>query len=527
MPVLNHDSLSANLSTAARIRKPAVRSAGGVVAAHHRVAAQVGADVLRRGGNAVDAAVATGFAAGVVEPWMSGIGGIGVMLIREARSGRISVVDFGARSPRALDPADYPLAGGADSDLFGWPGVVENRNLVGARAVAVPAMVAGHALAHERFGTLPWAELIAPAAEIAETGADVDWYTSLLVASAFAELARDPGSSAHFLRNDAPIVPGPASTGTPPRMPWPALARTLRAIGEKGAAAFYEGEVARAMIADMERAGGSLSLEDLAACRAVSREPQVLHYNGYDISVAPELNGGPTMLEAMEHLLAEHAPSGDAPDGKAFSAMATALKRAWKRRLAEMGDKSPHPTSTTNFSIVDGEGNIVVVTQTLLSLFGARLLLPETGIMMNNGINWFDPRPGAPNSIGPDKRVLSNYCPAIAVRGDDVIGVGGSGGRKIIPAMMNLLTFMIDYGMDLETAMHAPRIDVSSPDLVVADRLLPQDVLDALGADHETILAERGTFPNNFTTASVVRRRGGVSEGASEPVQPTAEAIAA
>jgi gamma-glutamyltranspeptidase / glutathione hydrolase len=241
------------------------------------------------------------------------------------------------------------------------------------------------------------------------------------------------------------------------------------------------------------------------------------------------LNGGPTMLEAMEHLQPVLAPSGDAPDGRAFSAMANALKRAWKRRLAEMGDKSPHPTSTTNFSVVDKEGNIVVVTQTLLSLFGARLLLPETGIMMNNGINWFDPRPGAPNSIGPNKRVLSNYCPAVAVRGngEDVIGVGGSGGRKIIPAMMNLLSFMIDYGMDLETAMHAPRIDVSGPDLVVADRLLPQDVLEVLGEDHETVLAERGPYPNNFTTASAVRRRGGVNEGASEPVQPTAEAIGA
>jgi gamma-glutamyltranspeptidase/glutathione hydrolase len=192
-----------------------------------------------------------------------------------------------------------------------------------------------------------------------------------------------------------------------------------------------------------------------------------------------------------------------------------------------MGDKSPHPTSTTNFSIVDKDGNIVVVTPTLLSLVGARLLLPETGIMMHHGINWFDPRPGAPNSIGANKRVLSNYCPAIAVRGDDVIGVGGSGGRKIIPAMMNLLTFMIDYGMDLETAMHAPRIDVSSPNLVVADLLLPQEVLETLAKDHDTVLAERGAYPNNFTTASVVRRRDGVNEGASEPVQPTAEAVGA
>jgi gamma-glutamyltranspeptidase / glutathione hydrolase len=230
--VLHKDALSKNLSTAAFIRKPATRSDGGVVAAHHREAAVAGAEVLRKGGNAVDAAVATGFVAGVVEPWMSGIGGIGVMLIREARSGRISVIDFGARSPRALDPADYPLAAGADSDLFGWPTVVENRNLVGAKAVAVPAMVAGHALAHERFGIRPWAELLAPSIALAETGADVDWYTSLIVASALNELKSDPGSRAHFLRDGAPVMSGPATSGAPPRMPWPALARTLRAIAE-------------------------------------------------------------------------------------------------------------------------------------------------------------------------------------------------------------------------------------------------------------------------------------------------------
>jgi gamma-glutamyltranspeptidase / glutathione hydrolase len=285
--------------------------------------------------------------------------------------------------------------------------------------------------------------------------------------------------------------------------------------------------VARAVAADMKRAGGSLSLEDLAACRATPRKPRTMRYGGYDLSVAPELNGGPTMLEAMEHFAGEHRPTGSSPDGKALSAMATALHRAWKRRLAEMGDLAPHPTSTTNFSVVDREGNVVVCTQTLLSLFGARLLLPETGIIMNNGINWFDPRPGAVNAIGPNKRVLSNYCPAIAVREDDVIGVGGSGGRKIIPAMMNLLSFMIDYGMDLESAMHAPRIDVSGPDMIVADRHIAPVALEVLGADHDVVLADRCPYPNNFTTASVVRRRGGVNEGAAEPVQPMAEAIGA
>jgi gamma-glutamyltranspeptidase/glutathione hydrolase len=524
--MLRRHALSENLSRKANIRKPVARGAGGVVAAHHRVATQVGIDILRKGGNAVDAAIATGFAAGVAEPWMSGIGGIGVMLVREAQSGRISVIDFGARSPRGLDPADFPIIGGADSDLFGWPMVEDNRNVVGAKAIAVPAMVAGHALAHERFGSKPWADLVMPAAEIAQTGIEIDWYSSLIVTTALADLQRDPGCTEHFLRGGYPIVQGPMAGAAAPRMPWPALARTLRSIAQEGASTFYTGSVARDLIADIAALGGYLSMEDLARARAHLREPATLRYRDYEIAVAPELNGGPTMLEAMTTLQEGHTPSGDAPDGAMYAAMAGALKQAWTRRLAEMGDGTPHPSSTTNFAVADAQGNLVVCTQTLLSLFGARVISPETGILMNNGINWFDPRPEAVNAIGPDKRVLANYCPAIATGADDVIALGGAGGRKIIPAMMNLLCFMIDHGMSLEEAMHHPRIDVSGPDKLVADASLPEALLEELAARHEVTLADRVPYPINFTTASAVRRRVGVNEAGAEPVQPTAEALA-
>ena len=523
--MLRRHALSENLSRKANIRKPVARGAGGVVAAHHRVAAQAGIDILRKGGNAVDAAIATGFAAGVAEPWMSGIGGIGVMLVREAQSGRITVIDFGARSPQGLDPADFPVIGGADSDLFGWPIVEDNRNVVGAKAIAVPAMVAGHALAHERFGSKPWADLVMPAAEIAQTGVEIDWYGSMIVTTALADLQRDPGCAEHFLRGGLPLMQGPTAGAAAARLPWPALARSLRSIAQEGASTFYTGSLARALIADIEARGGYLSLDDLAAVKAQVREPATLRYRDYDIAVAPELNGGPTMLEAMTTLQEGHAPSGDAPDAAMYAAMADALKQAWTRRLAEMGDGTPHPSSTTNFAVADAQGNLVVCTQTLLSLFGARLLSPETGILMNNGINWFDPRPEAVNAIGPGKRVLANYCPAIATGADDVIALGGAGGRKIIPAMMNLLCFMIDHGMSLEDAMHHPRIDVSGPDTLVADAALPQALLEDLAARHEVTLADRVPYPINFTTASAVRRRVGVNEAGAEPVQPTAEAL--
>jgi gamma-glutamyltranspeptidase / glutathione hydrolase len=525
--LLDLRTLSENLSVHQTMRKPAVAGPRGVVAAHHRVAAEIGADVLRRGGNAVDAAIATAFAVGVAEPWMSGIGGIGAMLVREARSGRVSVVDFGARAPAALDPAAYVVAEGTDRDLFGWPKVVGGRNLAGPYAVAVPAMVAGHALAHELFATRRWEELVAPAAELAEAGVQVDWHTTLWIAAAFGDLSRDPGCRSVFLPGGVPPFPAGAAIGAPPRLKWPALAGTLRRIAAEGPRAFYEGPIARAVAAEVRAGGGFLSEGDLAGCRAERREPAVLRYRGHDIHVAPELNGGPTMLEALASLQQGWSPAGTAPDGAAFAAYADALRPAWQRRLAEMGDRAPHATSTTNLCVVDGEGNVVVVTQTLLSLFGARLLLPETGILMNNGINWFDPRPGAPNSIGPGKRVLSNYAPAIAVGEGDVIGLGGAGGRKILPAVFNLISFMIDYGMTLEEAMHAPRVDVSGPDRVVADRNLGREALEAIGARHPTVVANREGYPYNFTIASAVRQRQDMREGAVEPWQPCAEAVAA
>ncbi len=524
--MLDPSLLSENLSLRQSVRKPAVSGPGGVVAAHHRVAAELGAEVLRRGGNAVDAAIATAFAVGVAEPWMSGIGGIGAMLVLDARSRRVTAIDFGARSPANLDPAAYPVVGGSDTDLFGWPQVAEGRNLVGPYAVAIPAMVAGHALAHELFGTKPWAELISPSAELAEAGVQVDAHTTLWVASAFHDLARDPGCRALFLPNGAPPVAPGAAQGAPPRLKWPALARTLRRIAGEGPRAFYEGPIARAIVAEVRAGGGFLSESDLVSCRAVRREPATLRYRDYEVHVAPELNGGPTMLEALAALQRVWAPSSREPDGEAFAAYADALRPAWARRLNDLGDTAPHPTSTTNLCVVDRDGNVAVVTQTLLSVFGARLLLPETGVLMNNGINWFDPRPGAPNSIGAGKRVLANYTPAIATGSDDVIGLGGAGGRKIMPAVFNLLSFMIDYGLSLDAAMHAPRIDVSGPDRVIADRALPHAVLETLGACHPTLLADRTGYPYNFTIASAVRRRGGVGEGAVEPWLPVAEAVA-
>jgi gamma-glutamyltranspeptidase/glutathione hydrolase len=175
--------------------------------------------------------------------------------------------------------------------------------------------------------------------------------------------------------------------------------------------------------------------------------------------------------------------------------------------------------------VVDRDGNMVTLTQTLLTLFGARIVLPGTGILMNNGMNWFDPVPGGPNSIAPDRRGLANYVPAIMTGDGSVTAIGGCGGRRILPAVFQLLAISADFGFDLEQVFHTPRLDVSGLDVVVADRRMPQATIDALAAEFATVVAEPIEYPFPFTIAGAVRRVGEMNEGAAEPHHPWSEAI--
>jgi gamma-glutamyltranspeptidase / glutathione hydrolase len=522
--------LSPNLSLRQTVRKPAVRSAGGIVVSQHRLASQIGARVLAAGGHAVDAAVATSFAVGVLEPWMNGIGGVGAMLLRHAADDRVTAFDFGARAPAALDPADYPIVPGTVTDLFGWPRVKDDRNLVGAKAVVAPTLVAGIVAAHKAFGRKPWRELVEPAARQAAEGLVVDWHTTLIVATAFAHLARDPGAASVFLPDGAPPVPPPAVAANPVvRLPNRELARTLEAIAADGADAFYRGPIARGIIEDVRAAGGVLAQGDFDAVEARTVTPRTVTHRGRAVHVLPGLTGGPTIIDAFEGLARRWtgAGAGGPLDAQAFVSIAASLTDAWAKRFATMGDSAVTAPagSTTHISVVDRDGNMVALTQTLLSLFGSRFLSPSTGILMNNGINWFDPRPGTPNGIAPGKRTLSNYCPAIMLGDGDAVAAGGCGGRKILPAVFQLLV-MIANGMSLDDAFHAPRIDLSGGETVVVDRDLPGDVRAALAGTFKTLEVERNVYPGHFTIAGAVRRKGGVNEGATEPYQPWSEAVA-
>ena len=519
-----------NFSNSQTVRKTVIATRGGVVSAQHRRAAEVGAAVLEAGGDAVDAAVATSFALGVVEPWMSGAAAGGCMTLWRADGGQAQCLDFGMRSPRELDPANYPLSGGArSSDMFSWAAVVGDRNVQGATAVAVPGVVAGMALAHQRHGRMPWRDLVLPAAGLAQQGLIVDWYSSLLTSSVARALSLDPDAAAMFLEDGCwPI--GNAWTSTAERhLDQRVLAGTLTEIAEQGAQALYRGDVGRALVRDVRAKGGCLSEADLAGYRAEWVAPLAIPYRGGQVFAAPGLTGGPTLAMALEHLARDYQPGAGAPDASTYLAYARALSKAFSSRLQLMGDhESPQaPGCTTHFCVIDARGNICSVTQTLLSIFGSRVVSPSTGMLLNNGVMWFDPEPGNPNSLAPDKRCLTNYCPVVGETADGRrFAVGASGGRKILGAVLQLSSFLIDHGMSLEDAFHQPRIDVSGGTQVVADAALPAEVLAALAAEFSLSAVRRQVYPYAFACPSGALREGLDNMGCTEVMSPWGDAVA-
>ena len=533
---LKADPMHDQFSNAQQIRKPAVVSKGGIVAAQSRKAAEVGAAVLAAGGDCVDAVVATTFALGVLEPWMSGLGGGGAMVLYRAREARYEVIDYGMRAPGSLRIEDYPLTGdGAASDLFPWARVKDDRNLHGPGSIAVPGVVAGMEEAHRRHAKLPWKELLGPSVSLAGEGLLVDWWTTLMIASSAVDLRRYPASAAAYLLDG---LPPNATWGIKSnvRLPQDRLKATMAHLAGAGPRDFYAGDLARSVSADVKAGGGALSVEDLASFRAFGREPLIIPYRGGNVYATPELTCGPTMAHTLRLLQQSLQPARGGPDAAAYTAYALALQSAYRERLSDMGDADGRralgaealaPACTTHFSVVDRDGNMAAVTQTLLSTFGSRFVTPQSGITMNNGIMWFDPTQGAPNSLAPGKRCLTNYTPVLAEAADGRrLAAGASGGRRILPAVTQLLSFVMDYGMDLDAAIHQPRIDASEGAVVIGDVRLPMPARGALRARFDYEEARVQTLPMKFACPSVVLRDDGVNSGAVEPFQPWADAVA-
>jgi gamma-glutamyltranspeptidase/glutathione hydrolase len=510
-----------------RVTKPAKTGRNGIVVSQHVLASAAGVEILEAGGNAVDAAVATALALGIVEPWMSGIGGIGFMIFGEAKTGRVSVVDFGPRSPLKLDPARYAVRPDAPPPPggFGWPAVEGERNQRGYEAAVVPSSVAGFGLALERFGTKAFAEVIAPAVRLAERGLPLDWHTALAISLSAADLARDPGAARDFLPGGFPAVP-PADdrAGFLKRE---ALAATYRRLAAAGPRDFYEGELARHILDDLTAGGSAITADDLRAVHAEIVEPLVYDYHGVRLNFAGRLTGAPTVIAALEHIERRIPPIPmGVPDGEMFGVYAEALRAAHESRLAGLGAEPP-AGNTTHFSVVDRDGNMVALTNTLLNRFGARVVLPKTGILLNNAINWFDPVPGRPNSIGPDKKPLCNMCPVVASRGGAPwFALGACGGRKIISAVTQLTAMLVDFSMSLEGAFSTPRLDASGDPVIVDAAMAPEDLEMLLRVVPAEIMPNT-VYPSHFAVPSAVMRApgSGINSGMAQILSPMAAAV--
>jgi gamma-glutamyltranspeptidase / glutathione hydrolase len=506
--------------------KPSAKGRRGIVVSQVHAAAEAGVAILNAGGNAIDAAVATALALAAVEPWNSGLGGIGFALVHRAGHPTAEMVDFGPMAPNDLQSSAFRLTGSLKQDLFAWPEVEGDTNIHGPLSFAIPSATAGYAHMHATWGKLPIAEVIAPAIALARRGLPKDWYTTLKVGSSASVLRLYPESARIYLPDGLPPVA--PYQGTPGFLPLGNLADTLEHLGRAGLRDQYEGAVAASILADVRERGGVLSAADLQSYNVRIMPATQFPWRGRTLQLAGRLTAAPTMMRVLEQMAPVTA--GASPDAGWFVALGRAMKQAYRERLEGLGDTTPQAaeTCTSHLTVCDHEGTMVSMTTTLLSSMGSRVVLPTSGILMNNGVMWFDPRPGQPNSIGGGKRPLTNMSPIIvSENGRPWLAAGASGGRRILASVTQLLMFLTDFGMGLDEAAHHPRIDVSDPGYLSADRRLPEDVIAALSADGPTNVVEHAVMPINFACPNgIMSAPDGLRTGMSDAASPWSAAIA-
>jgi gamma-glutamyltranspeptidase/glutathione hydrolase len=523
-----------------------VTASGGMVVSGHPLASQVGARVLEQGGNAIDAAVAVGFALTAVLPEAGNIGGGGFLVWRSA-AGEARALDYREKAPGAAGRDMYLDGNGEPTD----------KSVTGHLAVGVPGSVAGLAEMHRELGSLPWADLVAPAIELAERHVLDEVRFRHLQADA-ERLARFPASAAQFLRDGAPPPVGV-------RFEQPELAATLSRIRDRGEDAFYRGEIARMLVAEMELGGGIVTLDDLDAYRAVWREPIVAEYRGSTIlSMPPPSSGGVTLALLLEVL----EGGGELPafgSSELVHLEAEVMRRAFIERNLSLGDPdfvdlplerflaaehaaklraqidptraTPTPPfsqllaegeNTTHYSIVDAQGNAVAITTTLNSAYGSAVTVTGAGFLLNNEMDDFAAAPGKPNQFGlvegesnaiaPGKRMLSSMTPTVVVDADGALRLvlGSPGGPTIITSVYHTISNVLDHGMTLQQAVESPRIHHQAwPDVLFWEPagLAPETVEALVAMGHE--LRER-----TATSVADPRRGGGAAGPATDGAGP-------
>ena len=546
----------------------------GMVTTMHPLASRAGLEMLEAGGNAVDAAVAVGFAIGVVEPFMSGVGGVACLVHYRAADRSTVVIDGSTTAPLATREDMFELLDPSQrAGMYGWRATKDDAANTGYRAAAVPGTPACLLHALESYGTMPRSTVLGPAIRLAEEGFELDWYVGMITAFAQDRLRAIPTTMRVFFKPDG-LPWKPALIGSPgERLVQPDLGRTLRILAEQGPDALYRGEIADAIIRDMEANGGLITHDDLARYAVREFRPGLeLDYRGYRLVGVPETAGTSTVFQGLNILEQLDLAGAGLGSARAYHLIAEASRRAFLDRFEYLADPSFAPVpwqgivskayaaelaaqidpnranpeaqagdpwahqetrplaavrggaggegATTHLSVVDKDHNMVALTSTLGLTFGCGVVADGTGILLNSGMTWFNPEPGTVNSIAPGKRILWAIAPTLLFRDDrPFMAVGAPGGRRVMTAVLQSIVNAVDFGTGMQDAVSLPGVHCEGP-VTEADSRIAPDVLDQLRAMGHTVEVKEETFatsdfarPNGvIVDLQTGRLRGGVNQ---------------
>jgi gamma-glutamyltranspeptidase/glutathione hydrolase len=522
---------------------------GGMVVSQNKVAARIGAEILRKGGNAVDATVAVAIAETLTLPRAGNIGGGGYMLVYNAKDKSTTAIEYYGQAPLGVTP----------DLLLGADGKFDRSKVLSFKGVTVPGTIAGLYEAHKRFGKLPWAKLIQPTIDLAAKGIVMSDDESIALAARKAQMAKDPSGAAarlYFKKDGSAYQPGEVFKN-------PDLVWTLKQIQARGADGFYKGPVAEKIVAAMKANGGIISMEDLASYRANVLPPIWSSYRGYSIAYMPPTSAASSVAEAMNiieqfpmasygqgnvasmHLIAEALKivtvdrrySGGPPQwhtpakglaSKDFAkerAKLISMDRSLDGKTLPPLDPGPYESrDTTHLAVADKDGNVVSNTYTLSDSFGAHVVAPGTGFLLNNSLGNFDwgSRSSVGNKIEPGKRAQSTISPLIVFKdGKPWIATGTPGGGTILATMVQMLVNLIDFNLNIAEAAERPRVYQSGADgPLQLEESIPEDLVAGLKAKGHKV--ERSQIIGS--TQSIMIGPDGVFYGAADTRRPDAEA---
>lgn len=470
-------------------------ASNGMVASKHRLVSEAGIRALKRGGNAVDAAVAAAFMDCVVEPGMNGIGGEGVMTIH-LESGENVVIDYVGRPPAASSTDMYEVDEGSEPGWMGWRKIKDDANVNGYKACVVPGVVAGLTQALSEYGTMRLDEVIKPAIDKAKEGFVVGWWTANHIFRKMEAFWKYEEWRKIYLRDGRfPYLPYTKEMVSPHVLKNPQLSKCLASIAVGGPEVFYKGWIAGEIATDMAENGGLITRDDMAAYEPITVKPEPGSYRGHEVVYDPTHSGTTLMqiLNIMEGYDFSGMPYGSP---EALHIVSEAIGLAFADRFKYMGDPgwvdvpqrgmtskgyaeelrkridlgkagavepgdpwTYESEETTALTVADKDGNMVAVNQTNVNSFGSGVVIPNTGILMNNAMYGLNPRPGTANSIDGRKRRIQNVCPVIVLmEGEAYMALGAPGGRNIQVSVAQAIHHVIDYGMGIQDAVDAPRV---------------------------------------------------------------------